>query len=326
MAFPDRLARQRPGSGSSYKLASGRGASLAPHDPLSVASYLVIADLDAGQRDGRVFLAAPLTRQEVFAVFADALVQEDEVVWDEKTGAVTARRLSRLDALVVEERPLPQPEPEAVRAALLAAIRRPVWTSCRGATKARAFQERVQCLALWQPGEKWPDLSDAHLFRVPLPSGLGRTSPGCGAGSSLRSLYGRILRGQLDWRQQQRLDREAPTHIQVPSGSKVRLRYAAGEPPVLAVRLQEMFGLADTPTVCGGTVPVTLHLLSPAQRPTPGHLRSARLLGRRLPPGEKGDEGPLSQTPLAGQPLAGRTHCPGQAGKIICRRPGKGLE
>jgi ATP-dependent helicase HrpB len=267
VAFPDRLARQRPGSGSSYKLASGRGACLAPHDPLSAAPFLVIADLDAGQRDGRVFLAAPLTRQEVFAVFAEALVQEDEVVWDEKAGAVTARRLSRVEALVVEERHLSQPDPEAVRAALLAAIVRTGLDILPWSEEARAIQERVQCLALWQPREKWPDLSDTHL-RDTAPQWLGPYLNGIRSRDGLRSLkMAEILRGILDWRQQKRLEQDAPTHIQVPSGSRIRLRYAAGEPPVLAVRLQEMFGLADTPTVCGGKVPVTLHLLSPARRP-----------------------------------------------------------
>ena len=163
VAFPDRLARRRPGSGSSYKLASGRGASLAPHDPLSNSPYLVIADLDAGQRDGRVFLAAPLTRQEILELFADALVQEDEIAWEEKSGAVAARRLVRLDALIVEERPLSRPDPEAVRSVLLGAIRQAGLEMLPWSAESRAFQARVQCLAIWQPGEKWPDLSDAHL-------------------------------------------------------------------------------------------------------------------------------------------------------------------
>ena len=228
---------------------------------------MVIADLDAGQRDGRVFLAAPLTRQEVFDVFADALVQEDEVVWDEKTGAVAARRLNRLEALVVEERPLSQPDPEAVRATLLAAIVQTGLDILPWSEEARAIQERVQCLALWQPREKWPDLSDAHL-RDTAAQWLGPYLNGIRSREGLRSLkMTEILRGILDWRQQKRLEQDAPTHIQVPSGSRIRLRYVVGEPPVLAVRLQEMFGLADTPAVCGGKVPVTLHLLSPARRP-----------------------------------------------------------
>ena len=267
VAFPDRLACRRPGSGSSYKLTSGRGAGLAPHDPLSNSPFLVIADLDAGQRDGRVFLAAPLTRQEIFDLFADFLAQEDDVVWDEKAGAVTARRLVRLDALVIEERSLPDPDPEAVRTALLAAIRRAGLEILPWSDEARSVQERVQCLAIWQPGEQWPDLSDVHLCAT-IADWLGPYLAGIRNREGLRRLkMTEILRGLLAWPLQQKLDQDAPTHIQVPSGSKIRLRYTAGEPPVLAVRLQEMFGLADTPTVCGGTVPVTLHLLSPARRP-----------------------------------------------------------
>ncbi|HBI16009.1 MAG TPA: ATP-dependent helicase HrpB [Desulfobulbaceae bacterium] len=266
-SFPDRLARQRSGSGHNYKLTSGRGASLAPHDPLSASPYLVITDLDAGKGDGRVFQAAPLTRQEVFDLFANALAEEDEVVWDEKAGAVAARRLVRLDALVVEERPLPHPDPESVRTVLLAAIRQGGLEILPWNAEARAFQERVRCLALWQPGAKWPDLSDACL-RDTVAEWLGPSLSGIRSREQLRSLnLTEILRGLLDWRQQQKLAQDAPTHIEVPSGSRIRVRYAVGEAPVLAVRLQEMFGLADTPTVCGGNVPVTLHLLSPARRP-----------------------------------------------------------
>ncbi|MHB1351425.1 MAG: ATP-dependent helicase HrpB [Desulfobulbaceae bacterium] len=267
VAFPDRLARRRSASGCSYKLASGRGACLAPHDPLSASPFLVIADLDAGRQDGRVFLAAPLTRGEVFAAFGDALIEEDEVVWDEKAGAVTARRLTRVDALVIDELPQAKPDPEAVRTVLLEAIRQEGLAMLPWNEEALSLRERVQCLADWQPGEHWPDLSEAHL-RESIAEWLSPYLTGIRSREQLRSLkMAEILRNLLDWRQQQRLEQDAPTHIQVPSGSRIRLRYAAGEPPVLAVRLQEMFGLADTPTVCGGRVPVVLHLLSPARRP-----------------------------------------------------------
>jgi ATP-dependent helicase HrpB len=162
---------------------------------------------------------------------------------------------------------LSDPDPEAVRAALLGAIRRAGLEILPWSDEARSLQERVQCLAIWQPGEKWPDLSDVHLCAT-IADWLGPYLAGIRNREGLRRLkMTEILRGLLDWRRQQNLDQDAPTHIQVPSGSKIRLRYAVGEPPVLAVRLQEMFGLADTPTVCGGKVGVTLHLLSPARRP-----------------------------------------------------------
>ena len=126
--------------------------------------------------------------------------------------------------------------------------------------EARAIQERVQCLALWQPREKWPDLSDAHL-RDTAAQWLGPYLNGIRSREGLRSLkMTEILRGILDWRQQKRLEQDAPTHIQVPSGSRIRLRYVVGEPPVLAVRLQEMFGLAEIGKSSANAVRLTANL------------------------------------------------------------------
>lgn len=267
LAFPDRIALQRPGAETRYRLANGRGAFFVRHEPLSSSAGLVIAALDAGRSEGRIFLAAPLDKSEVLELFADRLVHDEEIKWDEQVGAVTARRLTRLDALVLEEEVLPQPDPAALKAALLEGIRQVGLEVLPWSKDARALQERVNSLRIWQPGEKWPDLGDDHLLKT-VAEWLAPYLDGMRTREQLRGLnMTEILQGRLDWQQQKRLDEYAPTHIEVPSGSRIRLRYAAGEPPVLAVRLQEMFGLADTPTVCRGRVPVLLHLLSPAQRP-----------------------------------------------------------
>jgi ATP-dependent helicase HrpB len=133
--------------------------------------------------------------------------------------------------------------------------------------KARGLQARLESIRFWQPEAGWPDVSDAYLLQT-LEQWLAPCLAGMRSAEHLKKLdLSAILATRLDWLQQSRLERDAPTHLTVPSGSKVRLRYIPGELPVLAVRLQEMFGLADTPRICNNTVPVLLHLLSPAQRP-----------------------------------------------------------
>ncbi len=267
LAFPDRVARQRPGTGGRYKLASGHGARLMQYDRISFSPYLAVAALDAGKREGRIFLAAVLDKDDVLDLFSERLVHEDEISWDEKTAAVAARRLTRLGDLVVEERPLPHPDPGMVLAALLDGIRRAGLDILPWSNEARALQERVKSLCIWQPAAEWPDLTDEFL-RSSVARWLAPFLAGIRTREQLRTLdMTEILRSLLDWKQQQKLEQDAPTHIRVPSGSRIKLRYAAGEAPVLAVRLQEMFGLAATPAVCRGRVPVTLHLLSPARRP-----------------------------------------------------------
>lgn len=267
LAYPDRLARQRPESAVRYKLASGRGVILPAHERISSSPYLVIPVLDAGRREGRVFLAAPVGSREVRELFAGQLVREEKIDWDERLEMVTARTLVRLDALELEEKPLPHPDPGAVRAALLDGIRRTGPEVLPWSREARELQERVNSLRIWLPREDWPDLSDQSLWDS-LGEWLEPYVGGIRSRQQLRSLnMAEILRCRLDPRQRHSLDRDAPTHIRVPSGSSIRLVYRAGEPPVLAVRLQEVFGLAESPTVCRGRVPVVLHLLSPAGRP-----------------------------------------------------------
>jgi ATP-dependent helicase HrpB len=268
LAWPDRVALRR--SHGSYKLVSGRGGLLRPHDPLAASQWLVVPSLDAGRQDGRIFLAAQLDQAEMEVLFQDELAEQDEVLWDSKAERVLSRRVIRLDQfgqLLVSERPLANPDPTAVQEALLSGIRELGIETLPWSAKARQFQTRLLCLRAWQPSADWPDLSDVTLLAeleewlFPYLSGI-RTIKGCAALN-----LEQILRSRLDFHKQQRVEKDAPTHIQVPSGSRIRLEYRPGEAPVLAVRLQEVFGLAETPAVCQGRVPVVLHLLSPARRP-----------------------------------------------------------
>jgi len=267
LAFPDRIGQRRSEGRGQYKLTSGRGAVLPVHDRLAAHEYLAVAELDAGKTEGRIFLAAPLPKEALTSLFAPRLQREDKVFWDEQSGMIKAQRLLRLDELVLESAPLAKPSSEAVLAALLSAIRNLGLTVLPWNDKTRELQARIICMQLWQPQAGWPEVSDACLLET-LEQWLPPYLTGIRSVEQLKKLdLFAILAARLDWQQQSQLDREAPTHLTVPSGSKVRLRYTPCEPPVLAVRLQEMFGLADTPRVCNNTVEVLLHLLSPAQRP-----------------------------------------------------------
>lgn len=267
LAFPDRIAQRRSEGSGQYKLTSGRGAVLPAHDRLAVHEYLAVAELDAGRIEGRIFLAAPLAKEALISLFAARLQRENKVSWEEQSGTVKAQRLLRLDELILETSPLAKPAAEAVLAALLSGIRTLGLAALPWSDKAREWQARLESMRLWQPEAGWPEVSDESLLQS-LDQWLAPYLTGMRSAEHLKKLdLCAILTARLDWQQQSRLDREAPTHLTVPSGSKVRLRYTPGEPPVLAVRLQEMFGLADTPKICNNTVPVLLHLLSPAQRP-----------------------------------------------------------
>ena len=267
LAFPDRIAQRRAEGRGQYKLTSGRGAVLPAHDRLAVHEYLAVAELDAGRIEGRIFLAAPLTKEALLSLFASRLQWEQKVYWEEQSGTVKAQRLLRLDEIVLETVTLAKPSAEAVLAALLFGIRSRGLAVLPWSDKARELQARLESMRFWQPEAGWPDVSDACLLES-LEQWLGPCLTGMRSAEHLKKLdLFAILAALLDWRQQSQLEQEAPTHLTVPSGSRIKLRYTPGEPPVLAVRLQEMFGLADTPRVGNNTVPVLLHLLSPAQRP-----------------------------------------------------------
>ncbi|HEX2888065.1 ATP-dependent helicase HrpB [Vineibacter terrae] len=266
MAYPDRIARRRAGGGNRYVLSGGRGAAVPEGDPLAAEEWLAIADLDEGAQDARIFLAAPLALAEIEALLAERLVACDVLRWDAREQAVVARRQRRLGALVLQDQPLPDADPDAVRAAMLDGIRALGLDSLPWTDGLRAWRQRVLFLRR-HLGDAWPDLSDAALLES-LPAWLGPYLDGVSRRAHLdRVDLGSALRGHLDWSQGQALDVMAPTHVAVPSGSRVPIDYGNVDEPVLAVRLQEMFGLAETPRIAGGKVPLLIHLLSPARRP-----------------------------------------------------------
>ncbi|MEI7024246.1 ATP-dependent helicase HrpB [Paenibacillus sp. y28] len=265
LAYPDRIAQRRGNGG--FLLQNGRGAVIPQLQPLSGSPYLVAAELDDQGPDSRIFLAAPITPEELKR-HADHLIQLDTIVtWDAAVQAVRARKQLRLGALLLEDKPqqLSEVDPDEVCRALLSGIAAEgigllPWT--RG---SRQLQERLQFLSKHDSG--WPDVSDEALLST-MDQWLRPQILGLKNRQDLQRLQmNQLLEDRLNWEQRRQLDELAPTAIRVPSGSRIAVDYSDPSGPVLAVRLQELFGMSETPRIAGGRVPITLHLLSPAQRP-----------------------------------------------------------
>jgi ATP-dependent helicase HrpB len=271
-AYPDRIARQRRDGGGEYRLANGRAAIFGEPDALMKEPWLVIAELGSrqGQREERIYRAAALDPVLFEDVLAEQVYQRDELEWDEREGVLRAERQRRVGELILSREPLPGLDEEARGRALLGLVRRKGLELLPWTPELRQWQARIGLLRQLDlrtgDSSEWPDVSDAALL-VRLEDWL---LPYLGKVSRLAHFAGLDLRGMLatllPWPLPQRLDELAPVAIAVPSGSRVRLDYNES-PPVLAVRLQELFGLADTPRIAGGRQVVKLHLLSPARRP-----------------------------------------------------------
>jgi len=266
LAYPDRVA-QRRGPRGSFRLANGRGALLPIEDALAGEDFLAIGAVDQGGDNARIFLAAPLSRADIDLAFAAHLERSEEVVWDVPNQAVAARRVVRLGALILDIRKDAGAAPEAIRAAMLDGIRQSGLAILPWTDDLRQFQARTALLRkLDGDASGLADLSDAALLET-LADWLDPFLDGVTRASHLQRLDLRAaLTARLGWQAARRLDAEAPTHLTVPTGNSLAIDYSTGE-PVLAVRLQEMFGEAATPTIGRGRLPVTLHLLSPARRP-----------------------------------------------------------
>jgi ATP-dependent helicase HrpB len=264
LAFPDRVARNR-GQGS-FVLANGRGAMVDPASALARAPYIAVAELTGTAAQGRILLAAPIALADIEAHFADRIETADEVSFDRGAMALRARRKRTLQAMTLSEAPLAlTPSAETARVLadglLAAGIERLPWSK-----PARQWRDRVMFLRQAE-GEAWPDLSDRALaarredWLVPLlyhKISLKDLSAG-DLSEALATL--------LPWELRARLEREAPTHFEAPTGTLLAIDYEAEQGPTIAVRLQELFGLTTHPSIAKGAVPLVLELLSPAHRP-----------------------------------------------------------
>lgn len=262
-AYPDRIA-QRRGDGR-YLLRNGRGATFMINQPLAYEKYVVAAVLDDQGVDSRITLAARLDESDLERDFADEIQEEVKVWWERSSQSVRTRARKRLGALTIREAPDAAPDPEAVLTALLGGIAEGGLAILPWNRNARSLQERL--LFMHALDAKWPDVSEEALIGS-LGDWLGPHLYGCKKLAELQHLsLSSIFEEMLSWEQRRELDVSAPTHIVVPSGSRVPVDYSNPDAPVLSVRLQELFGWQDTPRVGRGRVPLTLHLLSPAHRP-----------------------------------------------------------
>jgi len=296
-AYPDRIGRRRSGDEGRYTLANGRGAHFADAQSLARQELIVAVDLDDRERDARILLAAPLSRQAIETHMSDRLQRADVVEWSSREQAVIARRVLRLDSLVLDEQPLPELPLDATRAAMLTGLREMGLTVLPWTRDARDLQARMEFVRRAQaqatigdataaarspaPGttadataashssksSDWPAVNDEALA-ASLDTWLAPWLDGITRRDHLARLsLSEALRALLSWDQQRRLDELAPSHLEVPTGSRIRIDYLDESAPVVAVRLQEVFGMQDTPRIGGGKVPITFKLLSPAQRP-----------------------------------------------------------
>jgi len=265
-AFPDRVAKQDANNPRRYTLSNGRGARLHENTALYGEPWLVMTDLRFEERDSLVLGAAPFDPDLLESDFAQRFVRARVVRWNRDKGAVEAFEERRFAALVLERRAVPATAEDAVPA-LLAALRELGLSALPWSESAQTLRKRVQCVREWCPELELPDLSDAALLAA-LEDWLAPHLAGKTRLESLTpALLGEALAARLDYAQRRAVDEFAPEALTVPSGNTRSLAYEPGKPPVLAVKLQELFGLADTPRIAKGRVPVTLHLLSPAQRP-----------------------------------------------------------
>ncbi|MGW5225138.1 ATP-dependent helicase HrpB [Nocardia niigatensis] len=265
LAYPERLARRRAPGSASYLMAGGTAVSLPPGSGLGDAEWLAIAvaGRDPGRSEGRIRLAAKADEQLARQAAANLLETADEVEWAD--GDLVARRVQRLGAIVLSERPLRDPDPSLVSAALLRGLRATGLDLLRWDEDARGLRQRLGFLhrtlgAPWPAVDDETLLAEAETWLAPeLSSARRRTD-------LERADAGQALRRLLPWPEAARLDELAPERLEVPSGSRVRLDYSV-DPPVLAVKVQEIFGWTEPPRLAGGRVTILLHLLSPAQRP-----------------------------------------------------------
>ncbi|MEO7775848.1 MAG: ATP-dependent helicase HrpB [Steroidobacteraceae bacterium] len=264
LAFPDRIAQRREGAGGRFLLSNGRGATLALHDGLARTDYVVAVDLEDGASEARIRMAAPLTLAQVEERCATQITQGVESGWNSDQQALYARRVRRLDALLLEERSVPLDAQSAVPA-VIHALASLGLDALPWDDDLRQLQARMVFVHGIAP--EWPASDDATLVST-LDAWLSPWLDGI----TRRSHFGRIalrdaLLGRLDYPQRRALDELAPTHFIAPTGSRLRIDYRDENAPCVEVRLQEVFGVQDTPRLGGGKVAVTFKLLSPARRP-----------------------------------------------------------
>ncbi|CAI2468793.1 MULTISPECIES: ATP-dependent helicase HrpB [Serratia] len=267
-AFTDRIA-QRRGQDGRYLLANGLGAAMNQDEALSRAPWLIVPSLLQGHNspDARILLALPVDIEALAAQLPAIVTQRTAVEWDEEKGTLRAWKRQQIGRLTLRAQPLAKPADEELQQALLDWVRAQGLAVLNWEGAAEQLRVRLQCAQAWLPEAEWPAMDEEPLLAA-LEQWL---LPSLNGVRDLRGLkqvnIAEALSRLLDWQQKQRLDNALPTHYTVPTGSRLPIRYEAGKPPALAVRLQEVFGEQRSPMLAEGRIPVVLELLSPAHRP-----------------------------------------------------------
>ncbi|MBB5050009.1 HrpA-like RNA helicase [Rhodopseudomonas rhenobacensis] len=268
LAFPDRVAKNR-GNGS-FVLANGRGAAIDRTAALARAAYIAVAELTGTAANGRILLAAPITLEEIETRFAAEIDAVDDISFDRAALALRGRRRRTLHAITLSEAPMAVAPSEATARVFADGLASAGLDKLPWSKSLKQWRDRVMFLRKAEGDasqNSWPDLSDAALAEARdawlVPALFDKTALKDLSAGELSD----ALMGLLPWDLRARLEREAPTHFEAPTGTQLAIDYEAGQGPTIAVRLQELFGLTTHPSLAGGAVPLVLELLSPAQRP-----------------------------------------------------------
>lgn len=263
-AYPERIACSRPGNNAQFQLSNGRYASMDYKDNLAHEPWLSIANMDARSGLGRIFLASPLNPKDLI----DFVIEQETVIWDSRQGGLVAAKEVRLGTLVLKSQVLTKVDEELHSKAVSLAIKNEGETLLEFDEDVKNWQNRVLSLRIWDTGFEWPDVSvKALLDKNQEWFGEYLTQIKKNEDFKKWKLL-KIFQDWFGWEKLNLLDTLVPSEIVVPSGSKIKLQYFSnGAPPVLAVRLQEVFGMEETPRVCRGKIPVVMHLLSPGFKP-----------------------------------------------------------
>ncbi|MBZ0141046.1 MAG: ATP-dependent helicase HrpB, partial [Pseudorhodoplanes sp.] len=266
LAYPDRVAKNRGGGGGQFLLANGRGAVVDAASALAREPLIVVAELTGTAAQSRILLAAPITMAEIEARFGARIESREDVVFDPARASLRGRKGRRLGALVFSEQAVPV-KPDADTARILCegivglGIDRLPWSKT-----LRQWRDRDMFLRRAE-GDEWPDLSDTALAATASEWLMPHLADKTVLADLSSEEFGAALTAFLPWNLRRRLDAEAPTHFEAPTGTRVAIDYEAEAGPTIAIRVQELFGLDRHPAIAGGRVPLVIELLSPAQRP-----------------------------------------------------------
>ncbi|MCG8710676.1 ATP-dependent helicase HrpB [Brenneria sp. 4F2] len=266
--FADRIARRR-GQDGRYQLANGAGAMMSADDALSGSDWLMAPALlqNGHNADARILLASPLDIARLEQQLPGLIREHNVVRWDEEKGTLRASKCSQIGSLTLRARPLNKPSDEEFQQAMLAWLREQGLSALNWDTAAQQFRVRLLCARQWLPEANWPAVDDERLLAT-LEQWLQPSLAGVRDLRALRQIdLAEALMRLLDWPLRQRLDSELPSHYTVPGGSRLAITYYEDKPPVLSVRMQEMFGERQSPTLAQGRMALVLELLSPAHRP-----------------------------------------------------------